>query len=238
MPLKVLSKAIEDHPITGLEYETVTQSWIFGEQTLKVTALANVEASIDYVFHWLESKNLDAAEIEELAPYFGVIWPSATALCSYLAQPEVLQNLAGKSIVELGCGLAVPSIICSKAGARCTAVDSHPSVPGFLRTNIAMNEPAHVRFVSSEDLQFHTESYDYIIASDVLYERALVEIIADMVTRIAKPSASFILADPGRPHIQEFVHAMSNRGWKDSIEPWSVLYQGEMKDIFVIVFKR
>jgi predicted nicotinamide N-methyase len=238
MPLNVLSNAIEDHPITGLEYETATKTWIFGEQKLKVTALANVEASIDHVFYWLESKNLDAAEIEELAPYFGVIWPSATALCSYLAQPEVLQNLAGKSIVELGCGLAVPSIICSKAGARSTAVDSHPSVPGFLRTNIAMNEPAHVRFISSEDLQVHIENYDYVIASDVLYERALVKIIADMVTRLAKPSAFFVLADPGRPYTQEFVHTMSQRGWKDSIEVWSVTHQGEIKDIFVIVFQR
>jgi len=238
MPLEVLSKAIEDHPITGIEYETVTRTSIFGEQKLKLTALANVEASIDHVFNWLQSKNRDAAEIEKLAPYFGIIWPSATALCSYLAQPKVLQNLAGKSVVELGCGLAIPSILCSKSGARCTAVDSHPSVPRFLRTNIAMNEPAHVRFVTSEDLEFHTENYDYIIASDVLYERALVEIIADMVTRLAKPSATFVLADPGRPYIQQFVHAMSHLGWKDSIEPWSVPHEGEIKDIFVIVFRR
>jgi predicted nicotinamide N-methyase len=238
MPLEVLSKAIEDHPITGLEYETVTRTSIFGEQKLKLTALANVEASIDHVFNWLQSKNRDAAEIEKLAPYFGVIWPSATALCSYLAQPKVLQNLAGKSVVELGCGLAIPSILCSKSGARCTAVDNHPSVPGFLRINIAMNEPSHVRFIAADDLKHHVDTFDYVIASDVLYERALVDIIADMVTRLAKPSATFVLADPGRPYIQEFVHAMFRRGWKDSIEPWSVPHQGEMKDIFVIVFVR
>ncbi len=238
MPLTVFSKSIEDHPITELQYELVTGLWPLGDRTLKLTTLAHVEQSIDLVFEWLESKGLDAGEIEKLAPYFGVVWPSATALCGYLGQPQIRKNLSGKTIVELGCGLAVPSIVCAKSGGMCTAVDNHPSVPVFLTKNIEQNEPCDIRFVASHDVHQISERFDWIIASDVLYEKSLGDVFATMVTELAKPNTKCVVADPGRPYIQEFVHAMNRLGWIDRLEPWSVPHKGQICDVYIMVFER
>lgn len=238
MPVEMISKGLEDHPITQLNYELVTGLWPVGDRTLTLTTLANVERAIDQVFDWLEAQGRDAEEIEKLAPYFGVLWPSATALCGYLGQPHIRKNLIGKTVIEVGCGLAVPSLICAKAGATCTAVDNHPNVPQFLRRNTEQNEPCKVRFVASDDVNELTETFDWVIASDILYERTLVDVFAKMLTRVAKPDSKCIVGDPGRPYIQEFVHAMNQMGWRDRLEPWSVPHKGQTFDVYVMVFEQ
>ncbi len=203
-----------------------------------MTTLSNVEKAIDQVFHWLEANGRDEYDIEKLAPYFGVIWPSASALAGFLGQLKILRQIYGKSMVELGCGLAVPSIIASKSGAKCTVVDNHPNVPNFLKMNVGHNEPCHLRFVASDDIPGFAEKFEWIIASDVLYERSLVETFAKMVSQLATPDAQCVVADPGRPYIQEFVHAMNRYGWIDRLEPWTVPHKGQSCDVFIMVFTR
>lgn len=244
MAVEFVSSPDNPHPITELDYETVTQSVDVGGRSLQLTTLANVEKAIDLVFHWLESKGRDASEIERLAPYFGVVWPSALALCGYLLQERIYHHLQGRSLIELGCGLALPSLVAAQAGANCTATDHHPDVPRFLRRNVAQNEPCHLRyrnFPSEKDWQFSVElgsSFDLVIASDVLYERQLVETFAENATFFASDNATCIIADPGRPYIQEFVNAMKRRGWRDHLEPWTVPHQGQQRDIYMMVFTR
>ena len=244
MPIELLDKSIDVHPITDLDYELITEIVDVGGQSLRLTTLANVEQSIDLVFHWLESKGRDSAEIEQLAPYFGVVWPSSLALCGYLLQDKIYSRLKGKSVIELGCGLAIPSIIASKGGAICTATDNHPNVLQFLVRNVELNEPSSIRYVTlsgSEGSKFSHSSaneFDLVIASDVLYEQKLVEHFAEEVSKYSKAGTTCIIADPGRPYIQDFVTSMNSRGWRDQLQPWTVPYKGGPRDIFVLIFNR
>src|SRR5215204_3004899 len=64
----------------------------------------------------------EAFEHEEFLPYWAELWPSSLALARAVAGVE----LAGRSVVELGCGLALPSIVASLGGARVTATDWSP----------------------------------------------------------------------------------------------------------------
>ena len=69
----------------------------------------------------------DAAEIPDdhqvewapLAPYWSVLWRSGVALARQLDG----EDLRGKRVVELGCGLAVPSIAAARGGAEVIATD-------------------------------------------------------------------------------------------------------------------
>jgi len=246
MPVTIFDTSLKNHPIADIHYKTEWQIVEVGGMRLNVTALQNVEESIDQVIGWLEQKGADPAEIENLAPYFGVIWPAAIALCAYLAQPEIKKQLSGKKIIELGCGLALPSIICAKAGGLCVAVDNHPNVPGFLHKNVEQNEPVQVTFLTPGELsQFSYEEenkFDWIIASDVLYDRDLARIFTDMVCKLAAPKARFVLTDPGRAYIQEFVNSMAARGWNHELQAWKVPQTakglGISSDIFVLIFER
>lgn len=247
MPLDVASKELESHPLAQLRFETETRSWQIADETLQLTTLQNVEKSIDQVINWLESKGIEPQEIESLAPYFGVVWPSAIALSAYLTQSHIRRQFVGRSLLELGCGLGIPAIICSKAGARCTVVDNHPSVPSFLRRNVELNEPVALTFQSPEDALRNIKAtsirqYDWVIASDVLYDKNLVATFVEMISGFAAPEGRCVIADPGRAYIQDFVSAMNLAGWTDELVTWTVpgfsAQNPKSCDIFIVVFTR
>src|SRR6185295_10916368 len=120
----------------------------------------------------LERGEQRAEELErDLCPYFGVVWPAARALAEELARRG--EALAGKTVLELGCGLALPALVAVKLGARVTATDLHPDVPAFLARNLALNElaPDALEYL---ELDWRTcdlaRRFDYVVGSDILYE--------------------------------------------------------------------
>ena len=70
---------------------------------------------------------------DEFLPYWAELWPAARALASAL--PEV----AGLRVVELGCGLGVPSLVAAARGAEVTATDWAADAIELLRENAARN---------------------------------------------------------------------------------------------------
>jgi predicted nicotinamide N-methyase len=245
MPVEIVATHLADHPIAHLQYATETRVWKIADEMLNLTTLQNVENSIDQVIQWLESRGIAADEIENLAPYFGTVWPSAVALAAYLNQPTIKPWLIGKRSVELGCGLGIPSLIFSKAGGSCTVVDNHPSVPVFLQKNVAQNEPATLTFKSPQqaldDAKTSGIQYEWVIASDVLYDKSLVETFVQMISALAAPDARCVITDPGRAYIQAFVAAMNRAGWIEELISWTVPAHppqfNKACDIFVLVFK-
>ena len=60
-----------------------------------------------------------AAEARGDAPYWAELWPCARALAAHLATLD----LAGVRVLELGCGLALPSLVAALRGADVVASD-------------------------------------------------------------------------------------------------------------------
>jgi predicted nicotinamide N-methyase len=129
-------------------------------------------------------------------PLFGVVWPSGRALAEAMSTFAV----AGKRILELGCGLGLASLVLQRRGADVTASDYHPLAEEFLRENAALNGLAPVAFrrVSWSEAQPELGRFDLIIASDVLYERNHPALVAAFVERHATHAAAIVLIDPGR----------------------------------------
>ena len=63
-----------------------------------------------------ELPDAGAVEWAPIAPYWAVLWRSGVALARELDRVE----LRGLRVVELGCGLAVPSIAAARAAPRCS----------------------------------------------------------------------------------------------------------------------
>ena len=61
-------------------------------------------------------------EKEEFLPYWAELWSSGVALAHDVAR----RALRGASVVELGCGLGLPSIAAALAGGRVLATDWSP----------------------------------------------------------------------------------------------------------------
>ncbi|MCC7634624.1 class I SAM-dependent methyltransferase [Stenotrophomonas rhizophila] len=142
---------------------------------------------------------------------FGQVWPAGRVLAETMSTYQV----AGKRILELGCGLGLSSLVLARRGADVVASDHHPLAESFLAYNAGLNDlPAiHYRDLPWELPDASLGRFDLIIGSDVLYERGHALQIATMMERHARPSAELLLTDPGRGNVGAFSRAMAAQGY-------------------------
>ncbi len=129
-------------------------------------------------------------------PLFGIVWPSGLVLAHHMLDYPV----EGKRILEIGCGIALASLLLNSRNADITATDYHPEVELFLNRNTLLNNAKPIAFerVDWADDRSQLGLFDLIIGSDVLYEDEHVKLLADFIDRHAKPRCDVILVDPGR----------------------------------------
>jgi predicted nicotinamide N-methyase len=160
-----------------------------GEVTLSLLRPAAPDALID------ES----AFEQDEFLPYWAELWPAATALAGAL--PE---RLEGVRVIELGCGLGVPSLVAAARGADVTATDWAEDAIELLRANAARNALT-LRAEVRDWRASWPERFDLAIAADVLYEQRNVE---PLVARLRELAPAALVALAGRPYEAEFLRAV------------------------------
>jgi predicted nicotinamide N-methyase len=142
-----------------------------------------------------------------LVPYWAVLWRSGVALARELA----VARLDGMRVVELGCGLAVPSLVAARGGARVLATDGDPDALGLVARNARENglhvDTAHVEWDAAAELT-QGGPFDLVLAADVLYERSSVGVLLSLLPRLGR---EVWLADPGRPAAAAFVEQAEQR---------------------------
>jgi predicted nicotinamide N-methyase len=146
-----------------------------------------------------------------LAPYWAVLWRSGVALAAELDGDP---SLAGRRVVELGCGLALPSIAAARAGAEVLATDEAAEALELAARNAEANgvtiATALVDWSAAAEL-VRRGPFDLALAADVLYERHSVAPLLSLLPRLA-PEA--LVADPGRPPAEAFLEGAARRGWR------------------------
>jgi predicted nicotinamide N-methyase len=142
-----------------------------------------------------------------LVPYSSVLWRSGVALARELAG----RRLDGLRVVELGCGLGVPSLAASRACASVLATDEDGEALELLAVNAARNgvalDVAPVDWAAPEELVARGP-FDLVLAADVLYEEAAVEQLLALLPQLAP---KVLLADPGRAPADAFLVAARER---------------------------
>jgi predicted nicotinamide N-methyase len=154
-----------------------------------------------------ELPDAGAVEWAPIAPYWSVLWRSGVALARELDGVA----LRGLRVVELGCGLAVPSIAAARAGAAALATDACAEALPLVARNAHANgvrvETAAVDWAEPEELVGRAP-FDLVLAADVLYEQASAALLLSLLPRLA-PEAW--LADPGRAPPSELLEQASRR---------------------------
>jgi predicted nicotinamide N-methyase len=140
----------------------------------------------------------DAFANDEFLPYWAELWPAARALA------EALPDVAGLRLVELGCGLGVPSLVAASRGAEVTAVDWAEDAIELLQRNAERNGLS-LRAVQRDWREPWDERFDLALAADVLYERRNVEPVLERLRELA-PVALVGLA--GRPYEDAFLREL------------------------------
>lgn len=149
---------------------------------------------------------------EAMWSIFGVVWPSGLALAGLMAT----EDIDGRRIVEVGCGIGVASQILNARGADITATDRHPEAARFLAANTALNGQTPIPFVRAgwaDESAPELGGFDLIIGSDLLYERAPAAALAAFIGRHARPTCEVVLLDPRRGHAARFATHMAELGF-------------------------
>jgi predicted nicotinamide N-methyase len=185
----------------------------------------------------------DAARV---FPYFGVLWPAALGVAQHLAERT---DLRGATMLEIGCGLALPSLVAARLGAKVVATDLHADVPRFLARNLERNAiaPDAVAYRALDWREPHPDlgAFDVVAGSDLLYERGQADGVAARLAEHCAPRGSIVLGDPGREYLQPCVDALERRGFRSEVRVLEVpdAYAdraGDRKtsEVFVVVFRR
>ena len=157
-------------------------------------------------------------------PLFGLLWPSACHLAARLGARHVT---AGERILEIGCGLALASLVGHRRGADVTASDCHPLAGTFLVENLRLNGLSPMKYrhghwsASASQRQqaldggLHTLGghFDLIVGSDLLYERDEAGALAHFIARHAAPGAQVWIVDPDRGNRAAFNRHMQAQGF-------------------------
>jgi len=147
----------------------------------------------------------------DMMPYYAMLWPSAEALVEYIVEsPVAMRN---KRVLELGCGLGYPSIVCSKLGAKVVATDFHPDCLPLLRRNVSLNALQEFETYCLDWGQMERAEFDIVLGSDLLYEERNIESLAQGLARIRRPGCRVLLSDPGRDHLQAAVNRICDVGF-------------------------
>src|SRR4051794_39261281 len=142
-------------------------------------------------------------------PYWATPWPSGAVLAGALAEDP---PRPGARVLELGCGLGLPSIVAARAGADVLATDAASDAVAFAAHGLALNET--VAEVAVADWAAHGTAlaergpWDLVLAADVLYTRHNVEAATRLLPTLLAPGGRLCVADPHRAGARDLLAAV------------------------------
>ena len=166
-------------------------------------------------------------------PLFGLLWPSGAELAALMA---LRVPVAGERILEIGCGLALSSLVLHRRGSDVTASDCHPLAGEFLAANVLLNGLAPLPYRHGEwalrplplspalAAALHDAAapvagrYSLIIGSDVLYDRDASAALAGFIHRHAAARSEVCIVDPDRGNRAAFSRSLALHGYALSDE--------------------
>lgn len=144
-------------------------------------------------------------------PLFGIVWASGQVL----AEEMYHYDITNKRILEVGCGIALASLVLNHRHADITATDYHPETEAFLAINAELNQDKKIPFTRTgwSDEVSELGKFDVIIGSDILYESEHVDLLSAFIDQHAAEHCEVILVDPGRGHHAKFSKKMLALGY-------------------------
>jgi predicted nicotinamide N-methyase len=155
--------------------------------------------------------------LDERMPYWAQLWSSSLVLARHCLEHD---DLRGKRVLDLGCGLGLIGIAAAKVGASVVMVDYENDALRFARLNAETNLSPEV--VSSSivfkgmDWRIPEEMgrFDLILAGDVVYERRNFLPLLNLLYETLNGDGLAVFAEPDRVIGKEFFSLAVDKGFK------------------------
>ena len=157
---------------------------------------------------------------DDYMPYWAYLWPGAFLLAEAVAAVDWTDS---GDILEIGCGVGLAGLTALSAGARRVVfTDYDPTPLDFVTRSAAENGFAYgssaVRRLDWREIP-EGERYDMILGADVLYERRLVPLVAEVISRMLTPDGVALVAGPYRVATEDLSHELKRHGLKAEATP-------------------
>ncbi|MEN3001936.1 MAG: 50S ribosomal protein L11 methyltransferase [Armatimonadota bacterium] len=166
-------------------------------------------------------------------PYWAILWESAIALGEWLTEhPEWVR---GKRVLELGAGVGLCGLVAQMLGTQVVQNDNQPDALALCAHNARLNglEPPAQLLMDWRNWQ-HTERYEVILGSDVVYDRTLHEPLRTVLERALVPSGVVLLTDPWRDSGWEFAEKLLASGWQVRLDSRVVPAEPQPRRVLLI----
>jgi predicted nicotinamide N-methyase len=185
----------------------VEERFLFGSVTLLVSRPSDPGDLVD----------TERFETDEYMPYWAELWPSGVTLARHVS----MLDLRGQRVLELGCGLGLPSLVAAAAGADVTATDWAPEAVERLLETAEINGIVLTGAVLDwrDPAALERRSFDLVVASDVLYEERNAAPLLGVLDISLAPAGRAIVADPGRRHAEGFPALAADAGFTTASLP-------------------
>ena len=154
----------------------------------------------------------DDPDAEEHIPYWVELWPATLALCDWLAR----QDLAGRTCLDLGCGLGLSALVASSLGARVAGMDYEAEALYFAARNARRNAVPEPLWLCMDWNRpgFAPRAFDRIWGGDVFYEQRFFEPLEGLLLRSLAPGGKVWFGDPERTVSRAVWSRFARRGWR------------------------
>jgi len=143
-------------------------------------------------------------------PYWATVWPSALSLAdAVLAGP----GLAGRRVLDLGCGLGLVGLAALSRGAHVTLLDWEAVAVELARASAWASGYGAVEALACDwRAPPPLAPFDLVLGADVLYEeRNAPGVAAFLASHLASGGEAWI-TDPDRVHAKDFEGVASRAG--------------------------
>jgi predicted nicotinamide N-methyase len=156
-----------------------------GQIKLEILQIRDLE---DYLVSNIEAQGLSL----ENFPYWAMVWDAALILADFLVKQK---PQPGQKILELGAGLGFAGLCAAARGHEVTLTDNIADALAFARLSIRHNNLTTIR---AEYLDWTAPTldgqFDWIVGSDILYEKTHFEPVRQVLGRYLKPGGKIYLA--------------------------------------------
>jgi predicted nicotinamide N-methyase len=153
-------------------------------------------------------------------PYWADLWPSSRALATLLLEGD---DLAGRRVLELGCGVGLPSVAALLAGGEVLATDAEPAAIRIAARNARRCGGRRVATMVVDVVEppgelFELEPFELVLAADVLYEERLGDALGRLLPRVTAPDGEAIIAYPFAGQGDRLAATLEAAGWRARTE--------------------
>jgi predicted nicotinamide N-methyase len=141
-------------------------------------------------------------------PYWALLWSGSRELARHLAASA---DLAGRTALDVGCGLGLLALAAARSGARVTAIDREPAAIEFLRASAAANA-LEIEAMVGDPSVLGERRFDAVMAAEILYEREAFRDLARALVRLTVSGGMLWIADAGRVDTRAFFAEIASAG--------------------------